>query len=70
MMPHIDVSCIKLMNTTTELHSVTSRIETDLLDQLQAKADENGRSRDKEIRQAIRAWVGADQVSLASREAA
>jgi hypothetical protein len=46
------------MKTATEFHPVTSRIEAELLDALQAKAEENGRSRDKEIRQAIRAWVG------------
>lgn len=58
------------MTSATEIHPVTSRIETELLDQLQAKADDNGRSRDKEIRQAIRAWVEADRVPAQSGKAA
>ena len=47
------------MNQPAQFEQVTSRIEPELRERLQVLREESGRSEDKEIRQAIRAWIAA-----------
>lgn len=57
------------MSHAPQMEQVTSRIEPELRELLQARRKAAGRSESQEIRQAIQAWLGAGDRDLSASKA-